>query len=487
MSDKISSDVATLDPGAIVTLFEMDLSTGTAPDSTDILRWHSGTNEQLQEVVWQGNQYVPFPVQAEGFEYSGKGAIPRPTLTIANITSAISALISSYDDLVGAKVSRKRTFAKYLDSYCYVGGEAVGGTCTGESGGSPYSSNKADCLSSSKNGSAGTWTVYTSTSCETAGGTWYANSIEDDTAHFADEIWYVDRKAVETNTHIQFELSAAHDIHGIKLPSRSIIANTCVWLYKGAECGYVGSVTSSHSTTLTSSSGTWTVPASVTSVKVTMMGAGGGGAGGCDYGCGGGGSGGYYSNKSLSVTPGDVISYSIGSGGSGGSAGGNTTFGSLTTTGGASHSGQSTASNAGGTPGGNAGQSGNRGECGSSGDGGDGGDSPIAGLGTGGAGCCGGGPGASGPSGGNATGYGAGGGGGCNNASGGSGSGGYLKLDWSETGTGKYWDINNNSVASSANDVCAKTFTACELRFPEPNESPFGGFPGAGINMGSVR
>ncbi len=46
-----------------------------------------------------------------------------------------------------------------------------------------------------------------------------------------------------------------------------------------------------------------------------------------------------------------------------------------------------------------------------------------------------------------------------------------------------YWDINNNP-ASSANDVCAKTFNACELRFPESGESPFGGFPGAGINMG---
>ncbi len=292
MSDKISSDIVTLDPGAIVTLFEMDLSTGTAPNTTDILRWHSGTNEQLQEVVWQGNQYAPFPVQAEGFEFSGQGAIPRPTLTVANITSVLTALISSYDDLVGAKVTRKRTFAKYLDAYCYVGGQAVGGTCSSESGGTPYSSSKADCLDSTKNGSAGTWTDYNSTSCNTAGGTWYANSIEDDTAHFSDEIWYVDRKSVETNTHIQFELTAAHDIQGIKLPSRSIIANTCVWLYKGSECGYTGS---------------------------------------------------------------------------------------------------------------------------------------------------------------------------------------------------SYWDINNNSVGSSADDVCAKTFTACELRFPEPNETPYGGFPGAGINMGTVR
>ena len=292
MSDKISSDIVTLDPGAIVHLFEMDLSTGSASSSIDILRWHSGSNEQLQEIVWQGNIYAPFPVQAEGFEFSGVGAIPRPSLTIANITSALTSLISNYDDLVGAKVTRKRTFVKYLDEYCYVGGAALAGTCSAESGGSPYSQSKADCLDSNKNGSAGTWTDYTSTSCNSAGGTWYANSIADDTAHFVNEVWYVDRKVLETRTHIQFELTAAHDVQGIQLPGRSIIANTCVWAYKGSECGYTGT---------------------------------------------------------------------------------------------------------------------------------------------------------------------------------------------------NYWDISNNSVISSADDVCAKTFTACELRFPEPAETPYGGFPGAGINMGTVR
>jgi phage-related protein len=34
--------------------------------------------------------------------------------------------------------------------------------------------------------------------------------------------------------------------------------------------------------------------------------------------------------------------------------------------------------------------------------------------------------------------------------------------------------------------VCSKSFTSCELRFDENTESPFGGFPGAGIRMGSL-
>lgn len=239
MSDKITQDIHSFEPGAIVELFELDLSTGTAPDSEPVLRWHSGINENLQEIVWQGNKYAAFPIEADGFEFSGTGSIPRPTLTVANITSIIAGVINSYDDLVGAKVTRKKTFAKYLDAYCYVNGYPVGGVCTGEAGSDP-SLSKSDCLDASKNGSAGTWTTYTQSICELASGIWYANSREDDTAHFPDEIWYIDRKAVETNTHIQFELTAAYDVHGVQLPGRTIVANSCPWAYKGTECGYSG-------------------------------------------------------------------------------------------------------------------------------------------------------------------------------------------------------------------------------------------------------
>jgi len=243
MADKIISDVNGLEPGHLIDLFELDMSTGTAASSEPIFRWHSGYNENLQEIVWQGNRYSAFPIQAEGFSWTGKGAIPKPSLTVANITSLLSGVINSYDDLVGAKVTRKRTFAKYLDAYCYTGGYPAGGACTGESGGTPYSLSKSDCLDATKNGSAGTWTVYNSTTCAASNsntGIWYASALADDDAYFADEIWYVDRKAEETRTHIQFELTAAHDVQGVKVPCRSVIGNLCPWNYKGVECGYSG-------------------------------------------------------------------------------------------------------------------------------------------------------------------------------------------------------------------------------------------------------
>ena len=317
MSDKIISDVNGLEPGALVELFELDTTTGipliaskiiTGASSTNpvvitsvahgfsngdrvtisgvsgmvqlngntytvaeagtddfelfeingipystystphtgtvtkpenlILRWHSGKNENLHDIVWQGDVYSSFPVEAEGFEWSGKGSIPKPTLTVANITSYLSGILATYEDLVGSKVTRKRTFAKYLDAYCYVGGESLGGVCSGETGGEPFSSNQSDCLNSAINGGAGSWVAYDDTTCASASGTWYANTTADSMADFANEIWYIDRKATETRTHVEFELTAAHDVAGVKLPARSVIANLCPWVYKGTECGY---------------------------------------------------------------------------------------------------------------------------------------------------------------------------------------------------------------------------------------------------------
>ena len=73
----------------------------------------------------------------------------------------------------------------------------------------------------------------------------------------------------------------------------------------------------------TGSSGSWTVPDGVTTLKVTLIGAGGGGGGSAKLGSkqvneGGGGGGGACTQFTMNVTPGQSISYSVGSGGLGG-------------------------------------------------------------------------------------------------------------------------------------------------------------------------
>lgn len=71
--------------------------------------------------------------------------------------------------------------------------------------------------------------------------------------------------------------------------------------------------------TFTSGSGMWRVPNGVTSVEVLVV--GGGGAGGGQSS--GGGAGGFYQNTSHPVTPGALVSVSVGSGGTGGNGGPN--------------------------------------------------------------------------------------------------------------------------------------------------------------------
>lgn len=75
-------------------------------------------------------------------------------------------------------------------------------------------------------------------------------------------------------------------------------------------------------------SGQWTVPVGVTSVQVSAYAAGGGGGLGTSAGGGGngGGGGGYAGLNSFSVTPGNVITVSVGIAGSG-STGANATVG----------------------------------------------------------------------------------------------------------------------------------------------------------------
>lgn len=115
----INADVQKLELGALVELFELDASEiGGA-----VQRFHSYT--QVGPIYWQGKQYDPWAIQAEGFEQVGEGQQPSPTLRVGNIgqdekgnplAGVISALCIHLDDLVGARVVVRRTLGKYLDA-----------------------------------------------------------------------------------------------------------------------------------------------------------------------------------------------------------------------------------------------------------------------------------------------------------------------------------------------------------------------------------
>ena len=180
----IHNDIRSLTPGALIELFVLDLTQLNGP----ILRFFAGTNVLRAPIVWQGQAYNPLAVEADGFEFSGGGQLPRPKIRIANKDSAITSLLLIYNDLRGAKVLRRRTFAKYLDAVNFPGG------------------------------------VNTSANPMTA---------------FPDDVFVIDRKVGESRDVVELELTAAFDLVNVQLPLRQIVANSCRWKYKGAGCGYV--------------------------------------------------------------------------------------------------------------------------------------------------------------------------------------------------------------------------------------------------------
>lgn len=181
----IQAEIQKLAPSARVELFEVDL---TALGDT-VYRFHAGTNELTQPLVWQGETYQPWPAQASGFDYNTSGQLPRPKLVLGNVVGTITALVLVLNDCVGGKVTRRVTLAKFLDAVNFDGG---------------------------------------------------VNPSADPDAHYPDEIYYIDRKASETPAAVEFELTAAFDVSGVQLPRRQIIQNICPWRYRGGECGYVG-------------------------------------------------------------------------------------------------------------------------------------------------------------------------------------------------------------------------------------------------------
>ena len=120
MSTAIEVLIQDLSPDAKLDLFEIDLSpvTGTnTPD--DHVYFHAGTNGLRQQVVWQGKTYTNTPIDASGFDFTTKGTMPKPKLSISNIHSAVTAIIESDEvggDITGAKVIRRQTYLRYLDA-----------------------------------------------------------------------------------------------------------------------------------------------------------------------------------------------------------------------------------------------------------------------------------------------------------------------------------------------------------------------------------
>jgi len=192
------SELQKINPSSIIELYELELD-ATLHGTSTTYRFHPGINDVgsgHQNIIWQGNQYTKLPIEVEGFEYNAdSGQLPRPTVRVANLLNSITAILldvnttTAGNDLTGAKFTRIRTLARFLDNDNFDGDN-------------PYGTPSSD--------------------------------------EFPKEIYYVQRKVSENRDVVSFELGASFDLAGVRAPKRHCSQNLCPWVYKGSECGYSG-------------------------------------------------------------------------------------------------------------------------------------------------------------------------------------------------------------------------------------------------------
>ncbi|KAH0542262.1 hypothetical protein GP486_008649 [Trichoglossum hirsutum] len=149
----------------------------------------------MTPIVWNGQEWPPFPFETADWAWDGQGAMPQPTVTVANVSGYFTAANIEFNDLLGVKLTRYRTFAKFLDGMPDADPEAM----------------------------------------------------------FPPEIYRVDTKVKQDNTTVQWSLSTDIDHNAALLPGRIILKNICTRIYRTfdpvanafdytkATCPYTGS------------------------------------------------------------------------------------------------------------------------------------------------------------------------------------------------------------------------------------------------------
>lgn len=111
MTPEIAAQAQSLAPGTIIELFVLDLE----PIGVATTYYFTPTNMPGYTVIFDGNRYAYAPVSISGIERSVSGDPPNPKVLLPNVTKFTSALVTQHQDLVGAQVTRMRTFQDFLD------------------------------------------------------------------------------------------------------------------------------------------------------------------------------------------------------------------------------------------------------------------------------------------------------------------------------------------------------------------------------------
>jgi len=206
---EVSKEVRSLEATSIISLYEIDLSEikinlnlGSTDIAPDLLRFHGNESIGQKKILFRGDTYHPTPIISDGFEINSTGSMPRPTLFISSLKgvleeaegneyfASLKRAVLELDNMIGAKVTRVRTFYKFLDAANNL--EGVGDFTSG-TGNNP---------------------------------------------EFPKEVYFIERKISEDTDGIQFELSSVLEMENFKLPGRVCLSTRCTFSYRGEGCCY---------------------------------------------------------------------------------------------------------------------------------------------------------------------------------------------------------------------------------------------------------
>ena len=176
-----------------------------------VLRFHDGKSAKNDNLYWgyiagEGIRYSPWPIEVIGFEMKGDGRLPRPKMSISNVGGVLTRILGQGRqgdatttnlptvDLIGSRVVRRRTFARYLNPENFPDNV------------NPYMG--------------------------TANPTTYVGN------EFSRDVFIVDRRTTENPVSVGFELISPLDTQGISLPRRQINRGFCMYRYRGDGCSY---------------------------------------------------------------------------------------------------------------------------------------------------------------------------------------------------------------------------------------------------------
>lgn len=205
----LNRQLSSLTPDTLIDLYEIDFSNlqmdfqmledlyGVNIGADTVYRFCpmiNGTNP----IVWQGKSYQPLPIKMDGFDQNADGRLARPTMTIANPEGLFSKIVHTNKDFSNCKVTRKRTYARFLDDANFQN------RSINSAGRNPFGSADAE-------------------------------------SHLPDDVYFINKKSNENKKYLEFELVSSLELENSPVPARVVMSSSCGWTYRcNIGCGYKG-------------------------------------------------------------------------------------------------------------------------------------------------------------------------------------------------------------------------------------------------------